>query len=716
MSSFCPNCGAPTAGERFCGSCGQALDSAPAASAPDDSLEHTRIAGSRIAPDVAPDSAPQGVADSGQHAQASHSDQPAEPQASEAPQWGAPAAPQAPAADQWAAPAAPQAEGPQWGAPPAQQPQAQQWGAPQEPQQQWGAPSGQQPQQPDAQQWGAPSGQQPPQQWGQQPQQPAQQWGQQPQQQWGAPQPQQWAQHAPAQHTPMHNPFKGTSIGDWVRDAGAVLLGFLTMGYVWSGEQVREGDKLPWWVIIAAILTALSVVVSYVPRLGAIRVPTSTAWFIKVGLNAASLVSILLVLVMELVHLTKNPFEDGGEDGVGGIGLAVWVLTAAVALAVAPRSFEKVGDDRLWHRLVVIFTGVGLGALLVSAIGWVIKGKLFGDESIFAGADTQALVVIGALIATFIVPIVVFGLPLLAVLKRRSAGALVLGSVGLGLVVSWILVSGSDTVEGAWGKLIVVVGSLGVATPILFLAVAGAVLALSAPVLRASGFADSGAQWLETARLAAVVGIAGLALWIVGSVLTQIGTGEDWDGSFITLLVLAVLIALLLGGVAATLPRTPGSPLMIPVLAAGLASVLGLVALIVTLSADGAPGGAQELVSMLVLPLLATGVLVVPPAMRKEFPKLFAGNPAAAQPQWGAPAQQAPQQWGAPGQPQAPQQQWGQPDQQQWGAQPQAPQQQWGQPDPQQQWGAPQAPQQQWGQPDPQQQWAPQDPNGPQQH
>ena len=115
---------------------------------------------------------------------------------------------------------------------------------------------------------------QPPQQGGWPQQQPQQGGWQQPQQGWqqpgGYPPQQGWQQqgypgYPPAQ--PKVNPFLGVPVGDFIRDGVALVALFSTLAMPWDlGNDANDR----WWVIIAVLISVVSLSVPYVVKSGAI--------------------------------------------------------------------------------------------------------------------------------------------------------------------------------------------------------------------------------------------------------------------------------------------------------------------------------------------------------------------------------------------------------------------------------------------------------------
>ena len=125
----------------------------------------------------------------------------------------------------------------------------------------------------------------------------------------------------------MANPFLGVPVGDYVRDAAAVVLLFALLGKPWDLDGDASGH---WWVVLSALVAITSIAVPYVAKAGAVPgLGRDQALLLKVALNVPLLVSAFAAVVNDLVNATD--FLDGG------IGSAVGIALTGSALAVRPR-------------------------------------------------------------------------------------------------------------------------------------------------------------------------------------------------------------------------------------------------------------------------------------------------------------------------------------------------------------------------------------------
>ncbi len=500
------------------------------------------------------------------------------------------------------------------------------------------------------------------------------------------------------------------TFGDGARDLGALFLAFATLGLGWNVNSYVEDQGAPWWVIVSALLTALSVTIAYTVRAGAIPGWSGIqATVVKLAVNLPAIVSILVVLILELVHITDS-------QGGGGVGLGVASLALAVALMVQPRSFETgFRSPGGWRLLTVVLVAFAALATLLSPVIDLIRFD-----------DIPAKFMISMLVSTGLVPALLLLVPLVLFITRRPGAGRVLAAVGIGAFVGmWFAYIGRDFASHGFATYLIRAGgdggmALGGGYSIPFVVVlglagAGCVGALAVPLLRSDPVTGTSTEWVGAVRVAmitaVVISLATAISVVVAAIAADGDFADPWTGKVISGLVLMVLTAAAAAAALSMLPRYTGGSLLVPVGILALTAVLALVAVIIG-SQDGGmdPSLTPFLTAGLGLPLFSIGALTVPRAIRADFASLMP-QPVPHQPQqwagqqggqWGQPQQ--PQQWGPP--PAQPQQ-WGAPpapqQPQAWGAAPAAPQQ-WGPPEqsPAQQWGTPPGPGSESGPPAPQ--------------
>ncbi|MEO9322693.1 hypothetical protein ABFT23_04330 [Nocardioides sp. C4-1] len=617
MANYCGNCGAANEGNAFCSSCGQALAAADTPAQPE--------------PPAYPASEPTRIASSPIQAQPA---QPAPPQGDPLPPpQGAPLPPP---------------QGPPQPAPPGYAPaQAQQPYAPQQGYPGQGQPQGYPPQ-------GQPQQGYPPQ---------------------GHPQQGYPPQGYPAQ--PKVNPFVGWPIYDYVRDAAAAVALFCTFGMPWRLDD--QGDNKAgntWWVIIAILLAVVSLAVPYLAKA---RVVSS--WgpqhyrLVKLGLNAPLVISVLVGVLMELVHL--------GDDFEGGLGSGIGMALAGVALAVQPRQAEEDpghADDRLWNKVatVVYASAVGLTALLF--VTWLLHGVI--DVDSFFDPVLQFLT---AVVAFLLVPAALVGYPVYMLLigSKIDAWRRALATVGFSVVVIALFALASDRAGlffwpdfDKWnGALALGVGGLPGGSSLLVGAAAG--FAISRSQQRATAGPDQVGSWTQTVAAALQLSAAGSGLVALAILLMMI---DDEVGAGPIIVIVLLLAAAGGAGFGLTLLSDVRKNRMILLgVLAGIA-VIGIVALAVNNSDDTGfyvlLNNGYAVAAWLALPGLAAYALTVPPEVRTALGPLVQSGQQNGYPQQGYPQQGYPQQ-GYPqqGYPQQPPHQGGYPQQppQQGGYPPQQP-------------------------------------------
>lgn len=455
----------------------------------------------------------------------------------------------------------------------------------------------------------------------------------------GQPQGQQGA--APAQKPAGANPFAGIPITDYVMDGVAALLLLICLGLPWSLEN-RATDRIE--VILLLVLSLVSLSVHYLARFGVFP-NTWPPRMIAMIRAAANLPFVLLVLVYVVLDLLAA-FDVG--SGYGGLGGAAALGLAGALLAAAPRKAQIDEDPcplqpKVWPLVFLGLSGLVVVLQFVSLIAVIISDNAYGNVK----TDLYRIVTILALTA-------ITGWALYGVVRRDHSWRLVTGTLGITAAAAFILLWSSE--HSYIGNDVQSIGGQGLA--FVFLPALGA-LALT-PIIKSTMKPKSADQaWTGAARGAAeyLVLVAGTV--IVVMIFQFIAGG--FSGAALALLIMLLVIAVAGLLARAVLTKDVSAGRNQALVLVGVATLFGIVALIISASSDNLSVGLPTLLLAFGLPGLFFLGLTAPKSVREYF----AANPPAA---LAVPAQfsssQSPQPAAAGQQPWETQQQ----------AQPQAPQ------------------------------------------
>lgn len=502
---------------------------------------------------------------------------------------------------------------------------------------------------------------------------------QQPQPPQGYPQqgypPQGYAPQPPQQfqqpRQPKVNPFPGWPVSDYVRDAVAAFALFATLGMPWDLNDEPEFSYLDvfnhagerWWVVIAVILSVLSLAVPYLAKAGAVPGWSAQHYRLtKLALNAPLLLSVVVGLVLELVHI--------GDDASGGIGSGVAVALGGVVLALQPRAAEEApghSDDRLWNKIARVLYVAAPVVTVVLFLLWLLHGVVGDGESELAGTldiFDPVTFFLALLVAFLLLPLALVGYPAyqLTFGARSEAWRRVLATVGATVALCSLFALASDH-DGLlyWTEVEKWNGYLGgvFPGPGALLLGAAAAASVSRAQQRATAGPDPVSSWQATIAAALQLSAAGSALLAVATLLLMVD--DNVGGGPITVIVL-LLVATGAAGFGLTLVGDlRKNRLVLLGLLAGIA-VVGFVVLGVNNADDTGPFTALNtgyaVAAWLALPGLAAYALTVPAAVRSALGPLVSGGPSGPgghpqppYPQQGYPQQGYPQQ----GQPYPPQ-------------------------------------------------------------
>ncbi len=429
---------------------------------------------------------------------------------------------------------------------------------------------------------------------------------------------------SPAPPRPTYNPFLGWPVSDYLRDAAAAFCLFASLGMTWDLSGDRGGDK--WWVVLSVLLAVAALVLPYLLKANLIPGWTPAhSKLAKLGATAPYLASVIAVLVTELVNVD--------HDRDGGLGIALGLGTAGVALVLQPRQAEELPsptDDRMWNRLAYGFGGAAVVAGLVMYAGLLLHASdhLFDDVLVFFKTLLVAPVMLVAVAA----------LPLAGYVGGSAAWRRVFATSTFTLLaVSLLSMADEGTALFYWPQAEKWYGDVfltGYAGTFLLGAAAGLSVCRSLG-RRPSEQVEPVAEWRRTASAAAQVAAAASAVTVAALI---IGTVQDTDeiAAAIVITVIAALAGLAAVVAAAMMgqlrrTRVPvlillGTTMLTGIIAMGVANGQGM-------NVEGLyHGPALPVTGWLVaawvsLPALAGGALTVPPAVRAAYGPLIQGTP-----------------------------------------------------------------------------------------
>lgn len=401
---------------------------------------------------------------------------------------------------------------------------------------------------------------------------------------------------------PLANPFAGMPIGDYVRDAGAIVCLLSAFGMAW--DSTSDGSD-HWWVVISALLSLISLAVPYVVKANLVPgLGPDAGMLVKLGLNAPVALSVVAAAVADVLQ--------GTGDG-GGIGFGVAVIATGAALAVQPRDADRpaaLAGDALWWKAACV-AGVATVMLMVAALLAAAVADATSDFSMIEYALPTFLALIAMIVG---VSVILVAVPVSGLVGRQIADARVLGTVGLTTVGVFMLIHAD-----AAGFNTATVHRWFVIAPMFFVLGALGALAVSPAVLRVTADSYPARGWVLTARRALVVSIAGSVLNLV--VLAGFAVIADAYSSGVIAALVLLAAAPVLGGLAFV--QISGDTLnrLTVVLLTGGVMVAGLIAMTVLASAfpSGFGLGVLDAVVYFTLPALAIAALTAPASVRAAY-------------------------------------------------------------------------------------------------
>ncbi|GEL94791.1 DUF7937 domain-containing protein [Cellulomonas composti] len=417
------------------------------------------------------------------------------------------------------------------------------------------------------------------------------------------------------------NPFAGVPARDFITDGVAFLLLCLSFSQGWRFGEATT-DRID--VVVVTVISILSLAAFYLVRAGVFPAMSDRRSIVlRALLNLPYVLVVAVYLVLDATATLTAP-----SDVRGGLGPAIGIGLAGVALAVAPRAVElaDAATAALLGRAVRIAL-ISLGALaaVLQLVGLVFLVRRLGDLWDFPSSWWSVLNWLLGLVLLGAVAIV----PVVATVRRSQPWRWVLVAVGATAVLYLVA---HDAIVGRASGL--------VHTSLSTMLGNGAVVLLPAAGALAVGAATAGiltpvrprvAQWFRTASAAwvsiAVVAGAG-ALSVLLSLVANAVAPVDQGGSGVDmgLIVQFVLLAFVAVGALVAqaqvrIAPVAGRPFALVVTV--VVAVLGLVS--AGISRWGLPNGYLERMSVSLpellisigLPLLVLVVLLVPREIRQ---------------------------------------------------------------------------------------------------
>jgi hypothetical protein len=340
--------------------------------------------------------------------------------------------------------------------------------------------------------------------------------------------PPQQGYYPPQPAAPRVNPFIGWPVGDYLRDGAALFCLFATLGMPWHIEADYKGGE-QWWVVIAVLLSVLSLALPYVAKSRLVPAWTGTHFrLLKLGLNVPLLASVLAALIDELVNV--------GEIAEGGIGVGIAMGLAGCALAVQPREADEDpahADDRLWNDLGRLAAVAAPAVGVLTFLAYVVD-DIAGDAVLF----DESLGFLAVALLTVVMMLVLAGWPAVGMFGGSPAWRRVFATVAFTVLVVGLFSLASDG-DGLffWPPYERWKGAAGFGGTFVLGAAAGLVVS-RAQERRTNGLPPVDG-WLRTARSAVMVsgtasGVAALAL------LVSIVNSDEVESSAVVALVLVV--------------------------------------------------------------------------------------------------------------------------------------------------------------------------------
>ena len=432
----------------------------------------------------------------------------------------------------------------------------------------------------------------------------------------------------PAQSKP--SPFAGVPVADYVVDAVAAVLLFISLALPWNFTNTAA-ERID--VVLITILSVLSLSVHYLARLGLFP----STWTVKTTRMARALANapyavLVLVYLIRDVVAAGNPassYYSGGLGGAVALGLAGATLAAAPRVSELGRPEEERNVMAGWMRVVAAL----LGVILVAQLLTLIMGPVGGWWSSFTGVGVALVLLVTATVAG------VAGWMLVGVVRREASWRLVAITTGAVVVVAFLfLLSSSYGSDGVQFHEALATGYIG-GVGLVFIPAAAAAL-VGPAVARSMAPQSPRLTWFQSASHAADYVILLGAATAVTVVLEMV---QGVRGFLPVLLLIFALISIVAGLVARTsLKNDPATGRPIALVVAGVVALLGLVAIIVPRDGYASSVGYGDLLMAFGMPALIVFALTVPEPVRSYLAQRTPAARVGAAPIPSLPAPQAP--------------------------------------------------------------------------
>ncbi|WP_166354986.1 hypothetical protein [Phytoactinopolyspora limicola] len=433
------------------------------------------------------------------------------------------------------------------------------------------------------------------------------------------------------------SPFAAIPVGDYVRDALALLLLLIPLGMAWDFDDKATGKV---YVILVTLLSILSLSLPYLKAASVLppNLLPAQLRLVRLAANAPYLIVVLVTIVLGYVGDTSA----GGMDLGDGVGVGLVIGLGGALLAAQGRASEQGtdGDGQLWRTSALGMAGLGVIMGVLAAIFFLVDMAEFLEWS---------QIVVGLLAILFFVVV-----PLIPVLGANRGEAewrdvaVVIGAVGL--MASFWALAADETIGEVW-SLRLPLGSQVAGPQLMFWLAIGVVFA-SAGVSSALRPKPGAARWIGLARrtleMAGVFGVLAVILLVFQLFDDQ---REAARGTLITVLVISLIVvaAALVGRTALINDARGGRSVAVAV--AGVLVIAGIVIAAVMGASDNIVieiSAATFISGLFIFAVVVVLALTAPPSVRSELGQftLGQGGPRGAA---AAPAQQQAAQVGAQG-------------------------------------------------------------------
>lgn len=408
------------------------------------------------------------------------------------------------------------------------------------------------------------------------------------------------------------------SASDLLRDLGALFFLFASLAMPWD---ILNNGSDHWWVVLTTILAALAIPLPYLGKYG--LVPGAGPQHVrlaKIALVAPFVAAVLAAVISELIHVT--------DDFEGGIGTGVAMGLAGAALAVQPRKPEDVPGyrDLTWWMIVVVLGMVGLAALILSWVVWLLRDVL-GDQLF----TSDALFLVALVLIAVAQLGIALGLPMIGSLRRSAPWIRVLQVVVFSILVLNLFALGNDG-AGAFAST----GPEKLSTEFgLFLVVGAVAMSVARPVTRVLRPADDVSSWVQTAVYGVVISALGLSVLAIRDLLDMI-SAEDYAATRIVAIVVSVVAVVAALAALAMLEGSVDKARIVILIILGGIVVAGIVGLAVAHSEVTTTRlNGYVAAFWFALPVLSACSLSAPKPVRNTFTPLSTPVPQTQGQTWG---------------------------------------------------------------------------------